>query len=127
MTRAVYKQFLKFGVIGGAATGIHVVIFLVLGQWFRLNYIQSNFVAYSAATLWAFAGNSWWSFACKPSGYRFVRYLCVAIFGLGLSMGISGICEVMQINPFLTIGMIVTLVTPCTFLLHRYWTFAVTA
>lgn len=125
MTLAPYKQFLKFGVIGGAATGIHVIVFLGLSELFKLNYVQSNFVAYVVATLLSFVGNSFWSFGCRPAGYRFVRYMCVALFGLALSMGVSWVCEAMLVNSFVTILWIVMLVTPTTFLLHRYWTFAV--
>lgn len=124
MTLAPYKQFLKFGVIGGAATGIHVAVFLALSEWFKLNYVQSNFVAYVVATLWSFVGNSLWSFGCRPSGYRFMRYMIVALFGLVLSMGISWVCEASAVNAFLTIFLIVVFVTPSTFLLHRYWTFS---
>lgn len=124
MTLSLYKQFLKFGVIGGAATGIHVAVFLGLSEWFKLNYVQSNFVAYVVATLWSFVGNSYWSFGCKPSGSGFARYMCVALFGLVLSMGVSWVCEVMLVNAFVTIFWIVVLVTPSTFLLHRYWSFA---
>lgn len=127
MTLSLYKQFLKFGVIGGAATGIHVAVFLALIEWIKWNYVQSNFVAYAVATLWSFVGNSFWSFGCRPSGYRFVRYMCVAVFGLVLSMGVSWACELMLVNAFVTILWIVMLVTPTTFLLHRYWTFAVAA
>lgn len=121
---APYKQFLKFGVVGGAATGIHVVVFLTLSEWFKLNYVQSNFVAYVVATLWSFAGNSLWSFSCKLSGNRFLRYLAVAFLGLMLSMGISWVCEAAAVNAFLTISLIVAFVTPSTFLLHRSWTFS---
>ncbi len=124
MTLVPYKQFLKFGVIGGAATGIHVFVFLALGDWFKLSYVQSNFVAYIVATLWSFVGNSLWSFGCKLSSNRFVRYLAVALLGLVLSMGVSWICEAVEVNALLTILTIVAFVTPSTFVLHRYWTFS---
>lgn len=124
MAQAAYKQFLRFGAVGGAATGIHVAVFLALSDLFKLSYVQSNFVAYTVATVWSFAGNSLWSFGCKPSGYHFVRYTVIALLGLSFSMGISWVCETSGVNAFLTICLIVIGVTPTTFLLHRYWTFA---
>lgn len=124
MTLAPYKQFLKFCLIGGAATGFHVLVFLGLSERLNLNYVQSNFVAYFVATVWSFVGNSLWSFGCKLSGNRFVRYTAVALLGLVLSMGISWFCEASSVNAFLTISLIVAFVTPGTYLLHRYWTFS---
>ncbi len=79
------KQLTKFASVGVIATGIHVVMALLLNSTFGFAALSANFLAYLIASTFSYFGNWLWTFekmgTLKQSlpRFAFLNLACFAV------------------------------------------------
>lgn len=118
-----FAQFVRFGVTGLIATGIHVVVAVTLITRLGAFPYVANPIAFLAATGFSYASNTMWSFSSRINRRTLMRYACVAAFGCLATMALAAAAEVAHLDYRLGILLVIALVTPTTFALHSLWTY----
>ena len=118
-------RFVRFGIVGVAATGIHVAVFSLLVELLRVAPVAASVPAFLSAMLASYGVNHRWTFGAR-GGHRthLPKYALVAAFGLCLNVLITYI--VVNLLGYwygVALILVVTLVPAATFLLNRNWAF----
>lgn len=121
--RIAARQALRFIVTGVVTTGVHVVVALLFLTFVAPLPVYANGVAFAVANTFSYVVNSLWSFAKPLHGKRWLRYLTVSLIGFTGTMGIAYFAEQSGLSPQMGIFVVVCVMTPISFLLHRSWTF----
>lgn len=80
------KQLFRFGIIGGLATIINCIIFVLLVDFLKLQPLAGNFLAFSSAFLISYLGHSSWTFKNKQHNKeRLIKFLITALIGLAVN------------------------------------------
>ncbi len=121
-------QFARFGIIGIAATIIHVVTALVLHHGLDLSPLWSNAIAFLTAWAVSYGGNWAWTFQGRTAhNYSAPRYLAVAIGGFCLNQLIVLVATGLWDWPFWLALIPVVIIVPLVgFLASRYWAYRAT-
>lgn len=114
----------RFGVSGGIATAIHVGIVATLVDGFAASPVWANCVAFVVAAVCSYLLNTLWSFSARPGAHNFLRFLCVSVLGLLVTLAISGAAQALGAGYRAGLVAVLLMVPPMTFCLHRYWTYA---
>lgn len=114
---------LRFVLTGAGATSVHGAVMLLLVRIAGWPYASSHFVAAAVAMLISWLVNTVWSFGQRPNAHNAWRFLTVAVLGAFLSGLVGGIAQQLEMDPFTSLAPVVAIVTPITYLLHRYWTY----
>ncbi len=126
-------QYFKFGVVGGAATVTHVVLFTGLIELAGAAPLLANLAAFCIGVVISFLGNFRWTFAGEHprSGSNarvnrtFARFFAVAVFGLGLnSLAVYVITDMLTMSYLYSAGLMITVVPAILFVIYKYWAFA---
>ena len=111
-------EFIRFGIVGTLAVGVHYGLFYVL-----LPYMEKN-LAFSIGYAISFLGNfflsSYFTFRVKPSWPRFLKF--------GTSHGINYVLNIVLFNLFCWLGIpvkwaplpVYAVAVPLNFLLVRF-------
>ena len=67
----VLNRVLRYGVVGGTAAAIHIVVLLILGQWMSLSL--ANPIAFLAASVSGYLGHALLTFREETGGRQFAR------------------------------------------------------
>ena len=123
-------QLSRFGVVGVAATAVHLTIFSLLINAVDMAPPIANIVGFLIAFLVSFAGQSSWTFPSpdasrSEAGRRFLRFIGVSLIGFALNaltvfvVMTKGGYSYLHALPFMALGVPAVL-----FLLNRYWAFS---
>jgi putative flippase GtrA len=123
MTRGVQVQARRFAASGLLATAVHVTIATGFIRYVLPEPILANGLAFITATIFSYLANTLWSFSNPLTGANFVRFSLVSLVGLALTTLISGTAEHYRLHYIYGIGLVVCLVPPTTFVLHKFWTY----
>lgn len=118
------QQFVKFSMIGAINTLIHIIITISIVELLHFHPIVANSLAFLSANMFSYWANSRWSFRTKLSGMRFVRFVTISIVGLLITVGGSGLAEIMNWHYLVGVAIVVCALPILTFVLHKYWTFS---
>ncbi|VVE50678.1 bactoprenol-linked glucose translocase (gtrA) [Pandoraea anhela] len=121
--RTFVVPLMRFGVSGGVATAVHVIVAITLIAVFGVGSVPANAVAFCVATPCSYLLNTLWSFSARVHRTSLARFLPVSVFGLVLTTFVARTVEHLGGNHWLGIAAVVLTVPPTTFLLHRYWTY----
>lgn len=124
MSRQLSGRAVRFAATGVGVTAIHASVAVVLIERFLTDVVLANGLAFAVATTVSFMVNTLWSFQARLEGGRFVRFICVSLVGLALSMTIAWAAEQLGLHYLLGILCIIAAVPVATFLLHNFWTYA---
>ena len=113
----------RFGVSGVAATGMHVAIATTLINGFSASQVTANGVAFVCANVCSYLLNALWSFSAKPGHANFLRFYAVSLLCLALTLAISWLAQTLGLSYWVGLAVILSVVPPLTFLMHRFWTF----
>jgi putative flippase GtrA len=124
------RQYLRFGLVGGVATLIHVLIFAGAIERFACPPLLANVIGFAVAVGVSFFGHYHWTFALEAAHARpfarlaLARFAAVALLGLilnsavvGLITGLLGLDYVYAIPPMILVVPVVL------FLLGKFWAF----
>lgn len=131
---ALYRTFvqgLKFGTVGAAATGVHVVAFILWIELAGLAPIWANVAAFCVAVTVAFTGHFSWTFSHhagpdKPGLHgTFAKFVVVALAGLAMnSLCVYLIVDALSLSYIFAAVLMSTVVPACVFALSKFWVFA---
>lgn len=82
---AILKQITKFASVGVLATGIHVVLALLLNSALGVAPLTANFLAFLCASIFSYFGNWLWTFekmgtlAKSLPRFAFLNLACFAV------------------------------------------------
>lgn len=121
----LFRQARRFMTTGVLATGLHVVTVMTLVTLIvpAPSQVVANGVAFIVANVFSYVVNSLWSFTAPLQGVRFVKFLTVSVIGFLGTLLIAYLAERMGIAPLGGIVLVVCIMTPISFGLHRFWTF----
>lgn len=117
------KLILKFFLIGGLSTLIHILIVLFLVESYKTHPTLSNLVAFGIATIAAYHLNASWTFQHKTTAQNKWRYIIVAVFCACVATCLSQIVYVLDFHYMAGVVLIVIFVPWISYFLHRNWTF----
>ena len=113
----------RYGITGLLGTCIHVVIAVALIQEIHTTAYLANAIAFCVATGFSYLVNTRWSFTSQVNHQTLRRYMSVATLGCFLTVLISASAEYLQLDYLIGILLVILIVTPITFLLHKHWTY----
>jgi putative flippase GtrA len=128
---AVLFQGFKFGIVGIAATLVHVSAFVLWIEVLELRALWANLAAFALAVLVSFWGHFHWTFERETArgqsryGRAFSRFVFVAILGLGLnSLAVYLIVDVFDASYLYAVALMLTAVPAFVFAFSKFWAFA---
>jgi putative flippase GtrA len=123
-------QYLKFGLVGIAATVTHVIVFTLWIEAAGLTPLRANVAAFCVATIVGFIGHFSWTFhghgAWEARRWQavLVKFVVVSLSGLALnSLMVYFVVNVLAMSYVYAVGLMVTVVPACTFVLSKFWAF----
>jgi putative flippase GtrA len=117
------RRLLAFAAVGALATVVHVGVASGLIVSAGRAAPAANGVAFCVATLVSYALNARLTFRRPLTRGGLARFLAVALGGLGLSMGLSGLAAAAGWHYLAGIGLVVLTVPPLTYAAHSRWTY----
>lgn len=117
------QQAAKFSVSGLLATGLHVLVASSIVAAGLGSLVVANTVAFLIATCLSYRMNARWSFKAETNARTIFRYLVVTAVGFALTALVSLVADMYHLQYLVGILLVVLVVPPCTFLLHKLWTF----
>lgn len=125
--RALAELFLvlRFGLIGGLATGIHILVLWVLLSGSSLPVLLANTVAFLGAFGFSFAGNYFWTFRASGSlGQAMLRFLIVSASAFLLNSALlAAILWSGRMDSTVAALGSAAVIPVITFLASRFWAF----
>jgi putative flippase GtrA len=126
-------QYVRFGLVGSAATAVHVVLFAVFFDALSMPSLQANLIAFTFAFFVSFFGHFHFTFRAgrvpeaEPRLTRrraMARFLAVAMFGLLLNSAVVWlIVERLAWSYVYALILMATVVPVTVFALSRFWAF----
>ena len=127
MTRKqlLIRQAWRFMSTGLLATALHALVVMVLVSFVTPapSQVVANGAAFVVANVFSYVVNSLWSFTTPLHGARFLKFLCVSALGFAGTLLMAFVAERMGLTPFQGVVLVVCVMTPLSFALHRAWTF----
>lgn len=127
----VLRQIVRFGLVGGLATLLHVGVFVSLADGAGFHPQMANLLAWLAAFALSFLGHFHWTFRESPgrptrrARDALVRFLGVSLFGLVLNSGIVVVVvDVSGGSNAMAALLMATVVPTILFAINRYWAFS---
>lgn len=85
----LFKQILKFGLVGGIAFVIDYGLLILLTESFGINYLISSAISFSVSVVFNYLMSIFWVFDVKDSsrnqGQNFIVFILLSLIGLGLN------------------------------------------
>ncbi|RDS98045.1 GtrA family protein [Burkholderia contaminans] len=110
---------IRFGVSGVGSTALHALIAAAMFALFDATPVSANSVAFACSTAFSYLANTLWSFSSPVTWGNFVRFLAVAMAGLGMTMLLAHGTETLGLARAWSIVAGVLCVPPVTFVLPR--------
>lgn len=123
--RLVIRQASRFIVTGVLATALHAmtVMAMVSSITPAPSQVIANGCAFLLANVFSYVTNSLWSFAAPLHGKNYAKFLTVSGIGFVGTLLVAWVAESMGLSPAAGIVLVVCIMTPISFTLHRGWTF----
>lgn len=116
----------RFGIVGVAATAVHMLVALALLNLFGLPPLPANIIGFSVAFSVSFGGHSFWTFRGHEAEWKtaIMRLLIVAIFSFLLNNGTLWLLvEKTPLSDNVSVIFAILVVPPVTYLLNKFWVF----
>ena len=126
MMAALHRsRFMRFLLIGGLATLVHVAVFTGLVEWLAVSAVLAAVPAFLSAMLFSYGGNHKWTFAADAAHHvQLPRFAAVSLAGLAINVGIMHlVVNVLGLWYGYALMAVVLMVPGITFALNRRWTF----
>lgn len=117
------RRALRFALSGMFVTLLYSLIAAGLIEGAALRSPVASGIAFVVATLTSYLVNTYWSFSRQPGLGNLMRFSCIALVGLFLTISIASLVDSLGLSYWIGIGCVVLVVPPVTFLLHNFWTY----
>lgn len=118
------RRLIRFGISGGAATGVHVCVAWSIFNWVMRDSTVANVAAFVIANLVSYMLNTVWSFSSRPTMGRFVRFASVS--GAGFLIAALVPLAFGRQDIWLPTLAVVVCVPVLSYFLHTRWTYRAT-
>lgn len=127
--RTLLTQLTKFASVGLFATGIHTLVYGILGH--SLDPFLANLIAFLIAFVFSYSGHFLWTFRSQTGGAKIhrafnyqLKFLMVALSGLFLnSFAVWVVIEWLQFDYLFAVVPMIFVVPLLTFVLAKFWVF----
>jgi putative flippase GtrA len=119
----VLPSFYRFCITGVLNTVVHYLTASALFAFGDVSPAIANGGALIVATCFSFVANTLWSFSCRLNARIFARFLIISALACGLAMSVATLLSGWGVPNQLGILGVILVVTPITYLLHRFWTY----
>lgn len=124
-------QVSRFASVGLVATGVHALVYGVLGSFSNITPMAANLLAFVVAFGFSYLGHFRFTFSEQMQGRSALRsypvqlrFLVVALLGLGLNaLGVWVTTDYLKANYLLAILPMVFIVPLITFGVSKIWAF----
>ncbi len=118
-------QGVRFILVGGSATAVHALVYVVAIALWGIEPQSGNLIAYLSALAFSFVGNTYWTFSARPNVVNSGRFLLVSLTGFALNMvAVQGTATILKLSPYWALLVIVGVTPWVTYLLSSRWTYA---
>ncbi len=119
-------QLLRFGIVGGLATLVHVLAALSARAAFGLTEQKANLIGFCVAVLVSYIGHMRFTFDIRGgSRAQFLRFVVMSGLSLAISSGLVWLVTAQLGFSFtVAMGAVVVLVPAASYLAMRLWVFA---
>ena len=114
-------QFFRYVMVGGLATLIHILVAYLYLYYIDYSLFLSNTIAFFIAFAYSYNFQTLYVFRSKISFINFVKFLIVQLIIIATTMLI--IDNISIYNYYIKTVFVLILITPTSFLLHKFWTF----
>ena len=114
-------QFFRYVMVGGLAFLIHILVAYMYLYYIEYSLFLSNTIAFFIAFAYSYNFQTLYVFRSKISFINFVKFLIVQLIIIATSMLI--IDNISIYNYYIKTVFILIIITPASFLLHKFWTF----
>jgi len=114
-------QFFRYVMVGGLATLIHILVAYLYLYYIDYSLFLSNTIAFFIAFAYSYNFQTLYVFRSKISFINFVKFLIVQLIIIATTMLI--IDNISIYNYYIKTVFILIIITPASFLLHKFWTF----
>lgn len=118
-----WRQLWRFMCVGAFTTGLHMIVAVATLHILNVGTLEANVAAFTAATVFSYSLNSYWSFEKEIALASFVKFIFVGIINLTLIILISVVNDIGGWRSEIGILLAAVLVPPMSFVLHKIWTF----
>jgi len=116
------RRLVRFGATGLFVTGLHVIIAFSMVLEGMAVAVANGF-AFAIATSVSYVVNTLWSFSTSIGWKTSTRFLVVTLICGAAAVGVSGGIDALGGSPALSIGGVVLVVPPLSFLLQNFFTY----
>ena len=124
-------QGLRFGMVGGLATAVHLLFFVLCIELAGMPPFWANFPAFAVALVVGFFGHLRWTFRSQEGtatgslAPSFMKFLATALFGLALnSLIVFGVVDTFGMAYGYAMALMATVTPGAVFTLSKFWAFA---
>ena len=114
-------QFFRYVMVGGVATSIHLLVAYLYLYYVDYSLFLSNTVAFIIAFIYSYSYQTLYVFRSRISFSKFVKFLLVQLLMVSAAMVI--VDNISIYNYYIKTVFVLILLTPTSFLLHKFWTF----
>lgn len=120
---ATAGQATRFFAVGLLATGVHMAVAMAVVHFLAGTILAANIAGYCLAFLVSYLGHTTYSFRTGFSRASFVRFLVLNTLLFLLSSLVSWWLDRIALNRYLGVVLIVGILPPTSFLVHKFLTF----
>ena len=119
------QSLIRFGLSGAAATLTHVIVFVVLVEWFQMRPLFAAVPAFLSALSVSYGLNYRWTFSANgPHRILLPKFLLVSVTGLLLNLLITYlVVDHWQLWYGFALLAIILIIPLSTYLLSKFWVF----
>lgn len=114
-------QFFRYVMVGGVATSIHLLVAYLYLYYVDYSLFLSNTVAFIIAFVYSYSYQTLYVFRSRISLSKFLKFLLVQSLMVSAAMII--VDNISIYNYYIKTVFVLILLTPTSFLLHKFWTF----
>ena len=125
LTAGAVRRIGRFGIVGLAATAIHLAVAQAALLFAGLSPFAANVAGFLVAFLAGFAGHQWFTFrSATPLRQAFRRYGAIALTGFAVNnIILAGLVATGFVSEALALAFAILIVPAGTFLASRFWGF----
>ena len=127
MQRWAIGQLVRFGVVGVAATFVHVTALVVLVELLDAHPSPANMAAFASAVAVSYLGNYHWTYKSRAGHVTsFARFTAVALLAAAFNYGIFALLvDAWEIHYLIAVFVVVGTVPILSFAIQRSWVFRI--
>jgi len=124
--KKIFKQFIKFGLVGILSFIVDAGIYLVLTRYLAFFYIMAKAISFVLAATNSYIFNRAWTFRSSnlAVGREFSKFLLISVIGLGLNTLFMFLAvEQFKLKDLYGLVIATILVMFWNFTANKFWTF----